>query len=134
MEYIERIQKVLMDYSESTDNFVDEWGFKEMYESMDMRKCMLCGHNIKNCVVIKNKLNNNELVIGIDCAELILQGQEFVDMETKKRLFNRYKKDLKNAKWFDDHGFIGSTTIAGDVFSNVEMLYKKVPEYLQFKK
>lgn len=130
MDHEEKIMKVLMDHSENVDEFFFEWVFDDFFEDPNMRSCEVCGHKIRNCVRIANKFNGKKLVIGTDCAELILHGVHLRKMDAELKKYQRYQKSLKQAIENDKRGRnSGIYTYSGVQLSNVECVLRKYPEY-----
>ena len=67
MEYINEFYGTIK-YNSETEEFMNEWKLDEIYESDEPDHC-ICGHEIREVCIVKNKLNNNTLKIGNCCIK-----------------------------------------------------------------
>jgi hypothetical protein len=75
-------KKSIIENSEGNDNYeskLKQWEYEREYT--ELSNC-ICGHRIKNIIVIKNKLNNRELLVGKVCINKI-------DFEYVKHIINK---------------------------------------------
>ena len=67
-----------------------EWNFDKIYASRQECNCQLCNTRIKTCVVLKNEVNGNYIVIGEDCYDKFIQflriGKVQSALPTRKRV------------------------------------------------
>lgn len=131
MNHEERILLVVRENSENEyPECLSEWDFCDVFEDPNIRNCDVCGHRIRICVSIQNKNTKKKLIIGTDCAEIILTGIQLQKLGAEHRRYNKYQKKLKIALDLDRIGVkSGRSSIHGEPLSNVEVIKREYPEY-----
>jgi len=61
--------------TDDADDVMNEWVYESTIEIPN--NCNLCGHKIRNNVIIRNKINGKILNIGIECADYVLNDKEY---------------------------------------------------------
>lgn len=77
MGYRERFIEKIIDLSQSKNwsEAKKEWNLLTIYEDESDRNC-LCGHEIYNVCVIKNKITGNKAEVGNVCVTKFMEGTE----------------------------------------------------------
>lgn len=123
----ELVEEKIRFYSVDED-FRSEWTLGEIY--IDDRKCDLCGHKIKICSEIKNKRTGKILVIGSDCAELVISEILLTELYEKLIPVKAIAKELAKRAKMDEFCTSGRI-IDGKKLSNVEWYKLNHPEYFR---
>ena len=63
MNHEEKIMMVVRGHSNNQEDYLSEWAYDSTFYE-EGRKCEVCGHKIKNCVQIKNKINDKKIEVN----------------------------------------------------------------------
>ena len=136
MDHELKIIRNLIDHSVTTNinNVRSEWFFVSIIEASN--NCNLCGHKMKHDVIIRNRINNNTLAIGTECAYYILNNKDQFKLTDELNLFkkkmSRRNKEIKKAEEFDKMGLKGRSIIlnGGKIteISNVEFVKLQISQ------
>lgn len=99
MSNFKELLNILLTNSTTTDfnKAKDEWELVNITKTDDCSNC-LCGKEIKELCYIKNKLNDNVLVVGNECIKKICPTTEFTTKShTLFDCINKLKKDKTKA-------------------------------------
>ena len=91
---------------------------------------------MKHDVIIRNRINNNTLAIGTECAYYILNNKDQFKLTDELNLFkkkmSRRNKEIKKAEEFDKMGLKGRSIIlnGGKIteISNVEFVKLQISQ------